>query len=108
MIIGKSYDDFITAMNNDLKIKDSVDSQIQGFITKIEQIPWKSFSGTSNIRFEPLIQKLVSHITSGVQVIMHGDEIMKYIEPGATKTDIWMIRIFRTMVENRYDIHSCI
>ena len=95
----------MNALNNHSKVKDSIESQIQGFLTKIEQIPWKTSKEKSNIRFEPLIQKLVSHITSGIQVITHGDEIMKSVDPAATKTDIWLMKMFRTMIENRSNIY---
>jgi len=98
----KSYDDFRRALSNNAQVTELVDGQVQDFIRKLEQIPWKKVNCTANVRFEPLIEKLVAHIRGSISIVIHGDEAIKSITPMTTKTDIWVLRILRTMIENRW------
>jgi hypothetical protein len=56
----------------------------------------------SDIRFEPLLEKIVLHIRDTVQTATQGDEVVKYMAPNATVTAMWMLEIFRTMIEKRW------
>ena len=98
----KTYDDFRRALTNNAQVTELVDGQVQEFIKKIEQIPWKKVNCSANVRFEPLIEKIVAHVRGSISVVIHGDEAIKSITPMTTKTDIWVLRIFRTMIENRW------
>jgi hypothetical protein len=44
----------------------------------------------------------VSHVRGTIQIVTHGDETVKSIPAATTKTDVWILCILRTMVENRY------
>ena len=95
----KSYEDFQRALLNNENVNNLAKEQIQDFIKKLEEMPWKNENVTANVRFEPLIEKLVTHIRGNIQLTA---EAVKYIDPGTTKTDIWILRRFRTMVENKW------
>jgi len=98
---GRSYDDFLEALKKNPALSGFVDGQMQSFIAKFEQLPLKaSVENEANVRFEALIEKMVSHIYGGIQVTTHGEETMKFIDANATKTDVWILRMFRTMIEN--------
>ena len=101
---GRSYDDFLQALKSNPQLSGYAEGQMQSFIAKFEQLPLKSSSSlektNANVRFEALIEKLVSHIYGGVQVITLGEETMKFIDANATRTDVWILRMFRTMIEN--------
>lgn len=98
----KSYDEFRRTLLNHEKVTLLAEEQVQAFIKKLEDLPWKDENVTSSVRFEPLIERLVTHICGSIQIVIHGDEAVKFIEPSTTKTDIWVLRILRTMVENRW------
>jgi hypothetical protein len=53
-------------------------------------------------RFEPLLERLVAHARSCVQVVVHGTESTKFVPQRKTETCIWMIRIFRLMIERKW------
>eukprot|EP00981_Chlorochromonas_danica_P006076 scaffold1268_cov174-Ochromonas_danica.AAC.10 len=67
------------------------------FIKLIESFPSINSDQMTDIRYETLINKLVSHIKDNVII----KESKKYIDSRVTKTSIWIIRAFRTMIENR-------
>jgi hypothetical protein len=101
-VLNKSYDRFVEALNKCDSVKKSSEEQIQHFLEKIEQLPWKTSPEKSDVRFEPFVEKLVSHVRSCVQVVIHGDDSIKFMNPNATKTSIWILKMFRTMIENRW------
>jgi hypothetical protein len=99
----KPYDDFRRALLNNTAVTELATSQVQDFIQKLNDMPWKTAKDcTAPVRFEPLVEKLVAHIRGSVSVIVHGDETVKFIDASTTKTDIWILRIFRTIVENKW------
>eukprot|EP01041_Mallomonas_annulata_P027311 gene27311-48869_t len=67
-------DDFRRALTNNAQVTELVDGQVQEFIKKIEQIPWKKVNCSANVRFEPLIEKIVAHVRGSISVVIHGDE----------------------------------
>jgi hypothetical protein len=98
----KTYDAFRRALAHNPAVSELAEAQVQEFIKKLETMPWRKDESPSTVRFEPLVEKLVAHIRGSIQVVVHGDETQKYIDPSTTKTDIWVLRIFRTMVENKW------
>ena len=54
------------------------------------------------MRFEVLLKKLIDHISASIEVVVLGDETIKHISDEATRTNIWLIKSFRTMIENRW------
>lgn len=100
--VGKAYGQLIAQLHADEDIQKSMEAQIQEFINKIEGLPLKRSTTKADVCFEPFIEKLVSHIRGSVQIVIHGDETIKVLTPNATKTSVWLLRIFRTMIENRW------
>ncbi len=100
--LGKAFEDFVNELNGSEDIKAIVDDQIQHFIEKIEHIPWKAQAVGAAVAFEPLVDKLVHHVRGCVKMIIHGEDSMKYMDVGPTKTSIWILKMFRTMIENRW------
>lgn len=93
------YTEFLTILQESQVVENiSIDENKQ-FIHKIEKLPFMSdTSAISDVRYEPFIQKLVLHIRE--RLVILGDQ--KYLDPHCVQTSIWIIRSFRTMIENRW------
>ena len=77
--------------------------ETQEFITKIENLPREADSTSeSDVRYEALLRRIIAHIGGSIQTHTLGDETVKYIDEKSTLTNIWFIKIFRTMIENRW------
>eukprot|EP00981_Chlorochromonas_danica_P005579 scaffold1159_cov160-Ochromonas_danica.AAC.1 len=105
----KSFDEFLYHVDQSSEIKSFVDDQVLGFIEKIEKLPWKAslLEAGGNHRytevcFEPLIERLVHHVRGSIQIVLHGEDTIKFLDTKSTKTCTWILRIFRRMVENRW------
>ncbi|RYG69663.1 hypothetical protein EON64_02170, partial [archaeon] len=103
-IPGKSFEEFLHSLNGNEEIKDFVSNQMQGFIANIEKLPGRNDPSASptQLRFDGLIERLVQHVRGCVQVVLYGEDTIKFIEAPATKTSIWVLKLLRTMVENRW------
>ena len=55
---------------------------------------------TADIRVEPFLQKLVAHVRENMVVSEHE----KKLDSGTTKTTLWMIKAFRTWLENKMEM----
>eukprot|EP01031_Cornospumella_fuschlensis_P031175 gene31175-37679_t len=101
---GKSFEEFLVILNDNEEIKGFVNNQMQGFIANIEKLPWKKDPSASptQLRFDGLIERLVQHVRGCIQVVLYGEDTIKFIEAQATKTSIWVLKLLRTMVENRW------
>ena len=78
-------------------------SEFQSMIDKLASVPRViDTTSTSTVRYEPLLKKLVDHFKGSVAVIVHSSGKEKYMSPRVTKTAIWLIRMFRTMIENAW------
>lgn len=106
---SKSFEEFLQCLHQNEYVQKLVDKQIQCFIDNIEKLPWKASVVVSglvakaiDVRFEPLVERLVCHVRGCIQIVVHGDDTIKFMDPSSTKTCIWVLRIFRTMVENRW------
>lgn len=99
---GKAYEQFVASLTSDTEIKEIVNGQIQDFIKKIEGLPSKHSNSNSDVRFEPFIERLVTHIRNSIQLVIHGDETIKFMPHNATQTSIWILKVLLTMIENRW------
>lgn len=98
---NKTFENFIQAIHSSSAVQKSANSQIQSLLDKITNLPRKnSIEKNADVRFEPFIQKLVAHIRSSVNVVIFGDDNIKFMNPNATKSSIWLLKMFRTMIEN--------
>ena len=97
-----AFNRFITSLSTNKDIESYASEQLTNFVNTLESLPWKSSPSVADVRFEPLIEKIVSHIRFTIQVANQGDEIVKSISPEGTATAKWMLEIFRTMIEKRW------
>jgi hypothetical protein len=95
--------EFIAAIQDNEDISDLLSEETQEFITKIENLPREADSTSeSDVRYEALLRRIIAHIGGSIQTHTLGDETVKYIDEKSTLTNIWFIKIFRTMIENRW------
>ncbi len=96
--------EFVGYVNDSSAITDDLEDEAQEFITKLEKLPHldDQTHEEADVRFEPLLKKLVDHIKASINVVVLGEEVIKSITPEATKTNKWLIKNFRTMIENRW------
>lgn len=93
---------FVSTLTRSKEIEQYASDQLTDFVATLESLPWKDSPTQSDIRFEPIFEKIISHIRATVQISTQGDEIVKYISPEATATAMWALEIFRTMIEKRW------
>jgi hypothetical protein len=101
----KMFDLFVMKLKNNENINKLKNNQIFDFIGTLQTIPLKDAISNSEIRFEPLIEKLVSHVRQSIHITIQGDESLKTINSKATETGIWVTKQFRTMIENRWGMN---
>jgi len=95
------YQEFYSALSTDDNVKASVDSEINGFVDIYEQLDSiTSKTSTQTIRFEPFMGKLVQHVLMNMTTV---DDI-KTINAECTAAATWMIKAFRTQIENKMEM----
>ena len=96
--ILEKYKEFIDHLNGDDDVRESAQKQVDNFLELIEEMPSiYEKTATADIRVEPFLQKLVSHVRENMVVSEHE----KKLDSGTTKTTLWMIKAFRTWLENK-------
>jgi hypothetical protein len=99
---NKKFDQFLSTIKVDNDTKESIENEVQHFISKLENLPFKDEGADSLLRLDPILTNLIDHITGTVEIVVHGDEVTKHVDENCTKTAIWLIRMFRTMIENKW------
>lgn len=100
---ARQFNIFVSVLQDNVDISSTADEELSNFIGIIENLPRVNEIGdTSAVRFEPLLERLVAHARSCVQIVVHGAESTKHIPDHKAKTCIWMIRIFRHMIERKW------
>jgi hypothetical protein len=99
---NEKFNLFVGALMSNEEIHQDADDEVQGFITKLTSLPLKNDTIDADVRFEPLIAHLVDHIRENIQVVIYGDESSKYMSDKNTQIAIWLVKIFRTMIENKW------
>eukprot|EP00605_Chrysophyceae_sp_TOSAG23-4_P000595 GSChrysophyteH1.ASY1.ANO1.672.1 assembled CDS len=95
--------EFIAAIRDNEDVAELLESETQDFIAKLEKLPRVAdTSVSSDVRYEVLLTRIVNHIGDSIQTHVLGDEVVKFIDEKVTRTNIWFIKIFRTMIENRW------
>ncbi len=95
-VLGK-YKEFLQAISNDTELMSKNNSESSAFITVLESLPYVKDDVVSDLRYEAIIRKLVGHIYHNLVVINNE----KQIKTECLKTSIWIVKSFRTMIENR-------
>lgn len=94
----KRYKYFISELENSPIVKKQAELENIKFINILERLPFiDDFSVNADVRYESLISKLVNHIRENIIFINN----LKKMDSRTIKTSIWIIRAFRTMIENR-------
>ena len=94
---------FVDRLTADEAVQDATQAETLSFIDKVEQLPrMTAIDPDAHVRYEALIEKLVTHIRSTIKVVNYGGEVTKYIDHQATRTNTWLIRNFRLMIEKRW------
>jgi hypothetical protein len=71
-------------------------------LSKIEKIPRVKDSADSDVRLEPFLEKIVSHIRSSIVITFEDSKVQSNLDASKTKTSIWMIKIFRSLIERKW------
>ena len=101
-ITDSKFDAFFEAVRNSEELKADADLQTNDLIDKLNSLPKKDDLVDRDVRFEPLVVKLIKHVRSCVQIVVHGDETIKLMSARCTASSIWIIKLFRTMIENAW------
>ena len=97
MKVHEKYEEFLQALKDDETVQEAANDENKEFISVIEDLPYLIDTRDSEIRFEPFIQKLVNHVRQNMAVI-DGE---RRINSECTSTTTWIIKAFRTMIENQ-------
>ncbi|RYG90529.1 hypothetical protein EON65_59435, partial [archaeon] len=93
----QKFESFVEELATNSSVKRSEEKERVAFINLLESLPSIKDDTNADIRYETLIKKLVNHIKENIVV----KENKKHMDLRVTKTSIWIIRAFRTMIENR-------
>jgi hypothetical protein len=84
-------------------VQEHLSNEYQTLIRKISQLPVAANTlSMSTVRYEPILKKLVDHVKGGTVIQAHSSGREKYLSERNTKTAIWVIKMFRTMIENAW------
>jgi hypothetical protein len=99
--ISLRYQEFLRILESSEEVTEITLEENRAFIRRIEKLPFvNDTSKETDVRYEPFIQKLVSHVRERLTVnTMTGE---KFLDSQCVLTTIWLIRSFRTMIENRW------
>ena len=95
-LIGR-YKEFLSTLGADKSIQYKADNENVAFISILEGLPFIADAVESDVRYETLIRKLVFHIRENIKIVNN----QKRMDSRVSKTSTWIIRAFRTMIENR-------
>ena len=101
-VVDTKFDAFFEAVKSNEDLKADAETQMQNLIDKFNSLPRRDDMCDSDVRFEPLVVKLIRHIQGCVQIVVHGDETIKLMSARCTETSIWIIKLFRTMIESAW------
>lgn len=97
--ISKNFAKFLKALEEDERVQEVTHSEGQHFIGMIESLPRIAESNvSSDIRYESVIVKLVQHVRDRLQT----SEEERHLDTRCVQTTAWLIRAFRTMIENKW------
>jgi len=68
------------------------------FIDKIESVPLVSDPADSDVRYEPLMHKLVTHMSHSITTTELDGNLLRVMDDNATATTKWILTMFRSMV----------
>ena len=93
---------FLDKISESERCKELLEEEFQQIISKIQDLPRSKDAGDATVRYEPFIKKLVDHVRGGIKIESNISGSLKFMSPRCTKTAVWIIKIFRTMIENAW------
>ncbi len=95
------YAEFCNTLKEDEEVIEKARMEVDNFINLMEELPSiTDRTAVADIRIEPFLQKLVTHVRENIVVT----EKDKKLDTEATKTTLWMIKAFRTWIENKMEM----
>jgi hypothetical protein len=91
------YKEFVSELRSDEDIVNKAENENVAFISLLEKLPFIADPVDADVRYESLIRKLVFHIRENITIVNN----QKRMDPRVTTTSRWIVRAFRTMIENR-------
>jgi hypothetical protein len=98
VIVGRKFGEFLHALETDEEFMTSLQKENNTFVEYISNLPFVADNVQSDIRYEPLIKKLVMHVRDRLETV----PTEKRLDARCTQTTIWIIRSFRSMIENKW------
>lgn len=104
-LLSKFYS-FRKALTDSYETQQSADNENVAFIKLLEALAedvhqhHANGSKASDVKYEMLIQKLVFHIRENIKMVNN----QKRMDARVTATSTWIIRAFRTMIENKMEM----
>lgn len=96
----EKFNYFLDCLQKDERYEELMNEEYEAVINKISALPLASdTTSSSTVRYEPFLKKLVDHIRSGIKIVTHSTGREKHLNERRTKTAIWIIKLFRTMIE---------
>ena len=95
--VATKYREFMKEINENSGIIYKAENENVAFISLLEKLPYIADPVEADVRYESFIKKLVFHIRENIKFVNN----QKQMDPGITATSRWIIRAFRTMIENR-------
>jgi hypothetical protein len=96
--VVSKYRDFLKALEDDETCQSVADNECTAFIEVLEGLPYIADSiDAGDLRYEGLIIKLVAHVRENMTNVNNETRM----DARCTKTTAWIIKAFRTMIENR-------
>jgi hypothetical protein len=72
-------------------------------IPRLSDVSANSSGGPAGrVRFEPLIARLAGHVRRSITVTVRGLETTKSLTEESTRTSIWLLSVFRTLIEKTW------
>jgi hypothetical protein len=93
----EKYNEFLDDLASNQPLQDKADNENVAFITLLESLPFIKDEVQADVRYETLIRKLVFHIRENIKIV-NGQ---KRLDARVTKTSTWIMKAFRTMIENK-------
>jgi hypothetical protein len=91
------YQEFLKSLEDDEVLQTKAENENVGFIKILEALPFIADPVDADVRYETLIKKLVYHIRENVKTV----DNQKRMDSRVARTSAWIIKAFRTMIENR-------
>ena len=95
--IQSKYREFLAVLQEDKEVQEEAEGEVKALISTLETLPYVADEVDHDIRYELLIKKLVTHVRQNMTII--DDETR--LSNRCSRTTVWVIKIFRTMIENK-------